>query len=241
VNVIDATQVPRRDRRRLKRVEQIVSTALEVVANEGFGALTVTRLADELDLTPGALYRYFESKDELVAALQAHTINQLRQGLTAHRERWAHSLPRDDARGAAIIELLATARHYLDLGREQPQIQRWLSASMSDHRQLVADVAASHVAPAFSELLLSVSKLFEQAVASGALQPGHALERTVIFWSSLQGVTSVAKFQRLAPEKADDWYDTHRLGLGLAQTLLLGWGAEQDVVERAQAWLDTTI
>lgn len=48
------------------RVETIVASAIEVVTAEGLAALTMSRIAEELDVTTMALYRYVPGKDELV-------------------------------------------------------------------------------------------------------------------------------------------------------------------------------
>ena len=53
---------------RLSR-ERILDTALALVARDGLDALSMRRLATELDVWPMSLYRYFHDKDELLAAL----------------------------------------------------------------------------------------------------------------------------------------------------------------------------
>jgi TetR/AcrR family tetracycline transcriptional repressor len=49
--------------------ERIVDAALAVVDAEGWDALSMRRLAQELDVWPMAVYRYFRDKDELLEAL----------------------------------------------------------------------------------------------------------------------------------------------------------------------------
>jgi AcrR family transcriptional regulator len=53
---------------RLSR-ERILGAALALVARDGLDALSMRRLAQDLDVWPMSLYRYFHDKDELVAAL----------------------------------------------------------------------------------------------------------------------------------------------------------------------------
>lgn len=50
---------------------RIVAAALKIVGSEGFEALSMRSLADAVELTPGALYRYFASKDEVMEAVFA--------------------------------------------------------------------------------------------------------------------------------------------------------------------------
>jgi AcrR family transcriptional regulator len=53
---------------RLSR-ERILDTALALVARDGLDALSMRRLAQDLDVWPMSLYRYFHDKDELLVAL----------------------------------------------------------------------------------------------------------------------------------------------------------------------------
>jgi TetR/AcrR family transcriptional regulator, tetracycline repressor protein len=49
--------------------EQIVDTARQILAEHGLGALTMRRLADRLDVQPGALYYHVASKQDLLVAV----------------------------------------------------------------------------------------------------------------------------------------------------------------------------
>jgi AcrR family transcriptional regulator len=51
--------------------ERILAAAREVVEGEGLEALSMRRLAQELDVWPMSVYRYFRDKDELVDAVAA--------------------------------------------------------------------------------------------------------------------------------------------------------------------------
>jgi len=54
--------------RRLNR-DELIATALAVSDAEGLDAVTIRRVAQQHDVTPMALYRHFEDKDGLLAAL----------------------------------------------------------------------------------------------------------------------------------------------------------------------------
>ncbi len=58
------------ERRRLKVREMILSAAERVFADEGAEGLSIRRLARKIDYSPAAIYKYFESKDELVDELK---------------------------------------------------------------------------------------------------------------------------------------------------------------------------
>ena len=51
--------------------ERITLTALDVVAREGLAALSMRRLAQELDVWPMSVYRHFRDKEDLLDAVAA--------------------------------------------------------------------------------------------------------------------------------------------------------------------------
>ena len=84
---------------RLSR-ERIVEAALEVVAREGLDALSMRRLAQELDVWPMSVYRYFRDKEELLDAVVDGAAEEI--ALTAGSGSWREQI-RDllhDARAA---------------------------------------------------------------------------------------------------------------------------------------------
>lgn len=53
--------------------ERILEAALEVIDRDGMSAFSMRRLAQQLDVWPMTVYRYFRDKDELLDAIAAHT------------------------------------------------------------------------------------------------------------------------------------------------------------------------
>lgn len=207
---------------------------MQLVSEQGLESLTVVRLAAELDYTAGALYRYFPSKEALLAQVQRHALSQIHEHL---RDKLAALRPDvDDAATRAVVELLAAARFYLDLVVELPQHLKLISRMLADPRPLLSDeeVGQTTAAP-FLALIGEVSALFDAAVAAGALDSGNSRDRTVVFWSSLQGIVQLDKMRRLSA----DLFDPQRLGADLAATLLAGWGADCEHLALATQILET--
>lgn len=57
--------------------ERILEAALEIVQAEGVDALSMRRLAQELDVWPMSVYRYFQDKDALLDAMAADGFEQI--------------------------------------------------------------------------------------------------------------------------------------------------------------------
>ncbi len=58
------------ERRRNKIRARILTAAEQVFAREGAAGLSIRRLAENIDYSPAAIYKYFKSKDELVDELK---------------------------------------------------------------------------------------------------------------------------------------------------------------------------
>ncbi|WP_031470619.1 TetR/AcrR family transcriptional regulator [Sciscionella sediminilitoris] len=72
-------------RKRGKRVKEIVETAAELFGEHGYDAVSLDDVAERLDVTKGSLYYYFPSKEELATA----AIETLGDEWTARLERLA--------------------------------------------------------------------------------------------------------------------------------------------------------
>lgn len=224
---------PRRQRTREKRLDAIIAAALEIVEAASLDALTMSRLAHAVDLTPGALYRYFASKDALVAALEARTIGRIGALLESQRAQWLVHLPAEPQL-ASLAELVATAGFYTDLVEREPRTFRLVAATLGDPRPLVDDANAGAVVAPLRELIVRVSALFLAAEERGALAPGTPPLRTIVFWTSLHGLVSTKKLDRLT--EGAGWFAVDRLADELTRSLLIGWGATPAMVAAALAW-----
>lgn len=65
-----AEEVSPAERRRLRVRASILEAAEKVFAESGEEGLSIRRLADEIDYSPAAIYKYFGSKDELLDELK---------------------------------------------------------------------------------------------------------------------------------------------------------------------------
>ncbi|WP_020660973.1 TetR/AcrR family transcriptional regulator [Amycolatopsis benzoatilytica] len=70
-------------RKRGKRIQEILTTAAELFGERGYDAVSLEHVAERLDVTKGSLYYYFASKDELGTA----AIETLGDEWTARLER----------------------------------------------------------------------------------------------------------------------------------------------------------
>jgi AcrR family transcriptional regulator len=83
----DAPQ--RRDLTRRK----ILDKARKLFLAKGLAGLSMRKLAKELGYTPGALYKHFDSKEEILQAIRARTAGRWPRRWTSNcRPGWAHAI-----------------------------------------------------------------------------------------------------------------------------------------------------
>jgi AcrR family transcriptional regulator len=63
------------------REQSILQATLELVTEEGLTGTTIALIAKRAKASPGIIYHYFASKDEIVATLYAHVVHDYVQAL----------------------------------------------------------------------------------------------------------------------------------------------------------------
>jgi AcrR family transcriptional regulator len=137
-----AQVLDRRQRRRQETIEEIKATARQQMAENGVVSLSLGAIARAMGMTPPALYRYFENRDALVAALVVDAYDSMGEAL----EKSVGALSRDDFAG----RFLALMHAYRGWALEHP-----------------ADYALMYGTPAASVDLSGEQERFQRAVMRG--------------------------------------------------------------------------
>ncbi|WP_433259108.1 TetR/AcrR family transcriptional regulator [Streptosporangium sp. CA-135522] len=85
--------------------EAVVEQALEIGTAEGLQAVTIRRLAQELGVTPMALYWHFKNKDQLIIGMADHLI----QGFVIAED---YGRPWQEQLRELVTGLMKVLRHY---------------------------------------------------------------------------------------------------------------------------------
>ena len=230
---IQRTMTPRARRRRA-RLAAILDAAMGLLVSEGLDGLTIQRLAQAVDYTPGALYRYFDSKDAIIVALQVKAFKEIHVRFEA---AWALcdglAVERGGEGGlSALIKALATARVYIALPELAPEHFALIGVAMGEPRQLLDDSSVGPVISTVMPVLADVGAILERGVEQGVLSGAEpSAARAVTLWSSLHGVLLMKKFSRFDPSLIQ----ARALARGLSLTLLRGWGAPEALLLAAEA------
>jgi AcrR family transcriptional regulator len=179
------------------------------------------KVAQSLGYVTTAVYRYFPSKDALVAALQRRAIGVVREHFERELLRRIAPLGEAAAPTRALASLLAAADIYLDLPRAEPRAWYLVAVLLGDPRPLLSDEESARTRPAVAAFLGGVTLLFDAAQRAGALDPGSGEDRVLVYWGALHGALCLEKARRIAPELPA----SGAIGASAARALLSGWGA----------------
>jgi len=211
---------PKQKRREAKE-KNILDMSMKLILENGLAGFSINRLAAELDYTPGALYRYYPSRDAIIAELEAMVIWDFQRYF---RETFpeAEKLsiePEDEP----VLKLILLSELYLAVSILEPAKYYLITAIIADSRVLVNDHEAEKVRDALLPLLSDVSRLFSQVQVYGLFNSGNSFERSIIYLSVIQGVLQLKKIKRLA----GSLFELNSIYFSAIETLFSGWGIEK--------------
>jgi AcrR family transcriptional regulator len=166
--------------------ERVCAAATELLAEAEHDGFNMRELAARLGVSAMTTYRYFESKNDIFAALRAQAFNKL-----AYRLERLLDLP-----GPSSDRFTVFCRGYVEFAREQPARYRL----MFDHSQ--PEMARS------AELGEAQRRMFQALVdqagllvAAGRTESSERTARNL--WASLHGLAALALMEAI-PEHALD-------------------------------------
>jgi len=120
--------------RRFEKTRQgIISAAREIIRTEGVDALSMRTLAEKVDYSPSALYKYFNNKEEIIEALR-------QEGWSQMESLFRSRVHRDQTSTGTLLE---AALSYLELGERYPELYQLMFNSTvnapSDLKQVESD------------------------------------------------------------------------------------------------------
>ena len=147
----------KKERTVIKNLERIFSATLKIANNKGFQAMSMRDLGRETNLSIGALYSYFSSKEDLLAILQHQRRTMTKRILQAHIEKEADPAAR--LRAAILTHL------YLSEAMQPWFYFSYMEAkNLSKEEQALAVASERYTEKIFADILI-------QGQAGGSFLP----------------------------------------------------------------------
>lgn len=170
----------RKGRDRAARERRIVAAARAIAASEGWPAVTIRRLADEIEYSQPVLYSHFANRDAIVEAIAVEGFGELTEALAAagHAAADRHTL------------LRRVADAYLGFAAAHPTLYDAMFT-----RPTALSFANSDTKPA-------LRAAFDALVA--VLPSSRDREvRAETFWAALHGLAELERSGRIRPSAHD--------------------------------------
>jgi AcrR family transcriptional regulator len=164
-----------RERRRDVNRERILEAARKILLSEGLSGLSMRALAEQIDYSPSALYKYFENKEEMLQAIRKEGWQRM-TALTQSKVSETMSPPE---------KLLVSGKAYLDFAETYPEHYLLMFDSPDIQNISVSEIDTN---PRFSTAV----NILEEGVASGdfKLPPGFTpVLLGLQMWISLHGIS----------------------------------------------------
>jgi AcrR family transcriptional regulator len=165
----------RKGRQKADREIRIIMAAQKIAESEGWEAVTIRRLANEIEYSQPVLYSHFANRDDIVAAVAVEGFKELGAALAAEMNQTAE--PRE-----ILVKL---ARAYLDFATNRPALYAAMFVLSTGLRFAEADTR-KELQDAFG-------------VLSGAAAPfcKDADLAAETFWAALHGLAELERSGRI--------------------------------------------
>ena len=171
----------RRERQKIETRDGILNAARQIARQEGWGAVTIRRIADAIEYTPPIVYEYFAGKDALMEELQAQGFARLADEMQLVLSAEANARQR----------LLKAGGAYINFAYAEPELYQlmhgWNSAAVPLDTTLFQ-------ATRVGDLVESCLKDWAAAQDITLADPASAVE---MIWGLLHGLVSVEMLGRI--------------------------------------------
>lgn len=163
-----------------QRRQPIIETAIEMTARDGWAAVTMTRLAEQVGVSRQTVYNEIGSKNSLADAMLAHELHRFISAISAAFDRHEdnlveaiHDAVRDVlelARGNLLVRAIASATHGADT-ELVPLLTTQAETLLTEVKVMLAARVESYRTGLTAEQIEVLIDLMTRTVLSHVVQP----------------------------------------------------------------------
>ena len=176
----------RREREKENRKSSILRAARKLFFDKGFKSVTVDSIAKKAELSKGAVYLYFKSKDEIYSQILLNDIDKFHAKVSSL----------SDGGGKASDMLAQLSAIYVDFFLKDRELFRILMTFMlhADHSNL-PDELRDHIIKSTNKTVDVIEKIFGSGIDSGEFSPSvNVRQIRNAIWGLLNGIVSLYIF-----------------------------------------------
>ncbi len=139
----------RRQREKMRRSNEIIDAAEEVIFEKGINSATMDDIAQRAELSKATLYVYYANKDEILLAIQKRALDKLaqlfREAVKSHQR--------------GLDQVRAIGKTYFNFAKEYPDYYHFISLFEAVDTKIDAEKSMEHT--------LKVNDVLVQAIQTG--------------------------------------------------------------------------
>jgi AcrR family transcriptional regulator len=196
----------RRETQRAALRQAILDAAQHIARDEGWGAVTIRKVADSIGYSHPTLYAFFEDKQALLLALHCEGFRQLEQTLSVARAR----------AGDPAEAPFAMAQAYCNFAwqhRELYEVMHSLGGAQLDPLTLTDEAQA---------VLTQARHTLEDWAKNAGVRIANPDDAVLLVWSALHGIASLALSKQMPGGKKH----AAMLARDIVRNLLGTWGSQ---------------
>lgn len=171
--------------------ERLCEAAERLFAEKGPDAVTMRQLAGELGVSPMTPYRYFQDKDDILAAVRTNAFNRFAETLERARDSATGAANRGHAVGDA----------YVAFALEHPHAYKLMFDFHQPHPEKYADLVA-----AGKRAQATMTGYIHDALDEGVMS-GDPQQIGLMFWAAIHGAVVLELSGMLPPGGARRIYE----------------------------------
>ena len=167
----------RRERERQATQQAILQAALEIASEEGWESVTIRRLAERIEYSPSAIYKYFADKEAISLTL-------LRQGFQQQLAALKHISAQVQSPPARLLQIAAA---YWDFAWRSPTLY-----------QLMFDLQGTlHEVEEAKAVFLAVRTAIEEWSKAQGIRIADLDAAVDILWATMHGLVALTMTQHI--------------------------------------------
>lgn len=169
----------RREREKKQLREKILGAAQKIINQEGFKALSMRKLAERIEYSPGALYLHFQNRNQIAQELALAGYGRLFKELIAASQT-----------KGLVDRVKNVGLAYVSFGLKQPETYRLIFMGDAEYMEAVfTNPTPDHPAKKCYQILTDIAEaLKNEDHYTGKLTPNEIADT---IWSALHGIVSL--------------------------------------------------
>ncbi len=180
-----------REEQKDKRRNEILAAGLDLFIRRGYAATKISDIAEQVGMSTGLLFHYFESKEKLYEEL-------IKNGVSGPMSIM------DDSGMEPIAFFDATAKRLFDFLKSQPVFAKYFVLMNQAYYNESAPQSVKNMLKDF-DIFTPTSQLIKKGQETGSIREGNPYALAIAYWCAIQGIAEQMAVNPENPCPESEW------------------------------------